>query len=217
MSGNDYLYAGLASLAASLSSPTRLRALHLLFQGAKSIGRLAELLGESEANMAAHMKALRAVGLVTACRQGKYVFQEANRECGLRLFLALRGAGEVLVPAVRLLEQEGGDESASALRAEALEEHVGPRRALLADLRPLDEYEAGHLPGASSVPFASLDARLQELPKRRRILVYCRGKYCPNARRGTLLLRQHGLRAERLQFGVPEWLASGRALVEGSG
>jgi len=213
---NDDLYAELARVAASLSSPTRLRALNLLFQGEKSIDQLAALLGESEANTAAHMKALRAAGLVTARKQGKHVFQGANRESGLRLFLALREAGEALVPALRLIEQEGNDESSSEVTVDELEACVGPRRAVLVDLRPANEFEVGHLPGATSVPLSRLEERLSELPRARRLLVYCRGKYCPNARRGTLTLREAGLRAERLRFGVPEWLASGRGLDVGA-
>ncbi|AKV00255.1 Transcriptional regulator, ArsR family [Labilithrix luteola] len=213
---NDALYTELARVAASLSSPTRLRALNLLFQGEKSIDQLAELLGESEANTAAHMKALRAAGLVTARKQGKHVFQEANRESGLRLFVALREAGEALLPAVRLLEQENDDECSSDVTMAKLDTTIGPRRAALVDLRPAEEYEVGHLPGATSVPFAQLEQRLSELQRKRRLLVYCRGKYCPNARRGTLVLRKAGLQAERLPFGVPEWLASGRALGMGA-
>ena len=213
---NDDLYAELARLAACLSSPTRLRALNLLFQGEKSLDRLAEELGESEANTAAHMKALRAAGLVTARREGKRVFQKADREAGLRLFLALRDAGEALLPAVRLFEQSIDDESTSNVGMENLEETIGPRRAALVDLRPANEYEVGHLPGATSVPFAHFERTLPELPRARRILVYCRGKYCPNARRGTRVLREAGMRAERLRFGVPEWLASGRPLSVGA-
>lgn len=214
---NDDLYAELARVAASLSSPTRLRALNLLFQGEKSIDQLAELLGESEANTAAHMKALRAAGLVTARKQGKHVFQLADRESGLRLFLALREAGEALSPAVRLIEQAGNDDQCtSEVTLGDLEACVGPRRALLIDLRPANEFEVGHLPGATSVPFSSLEEGLSELPRARRLLVYCRGKYCPNARRGTLVLREAGLRAERLRFGVPEWVASGRGLEVGA-
>ena len=213
---NDDLYAELARLAASLSSPTRLRALNLLFQGEMSLDRLAEELGESEAHTAAHMKALRAAGLVTARREGKRVFQKADREAGLRLFLALRDAGEALLPAVRLFEQSIDDESTSNVGMENLEETIGPRRAALVDLRPANEYEVGHLPGATSVPFAHLERTLPELPRARRILVYCRGKYCPNARRGTRVLREAGMRAERLRFGVPEWLASGRPLSVGA-
>lgn len=210
----DVLYAELARLAGGLASPTRLRALHLVFQGEKSIDQLAALLGESTANTAAHMKALRAAGLISARRQGKYVYQQAAHPSVVRLFLALREAGEALAPALRLHDPMD-DDDASPVTLDELEEQTAPRRALLIDLRPAPEYQAGHLPGALSLPLPELDARLPGLPARRRLLVYCRGKYCPDARRGAHQLRHAGLRAERLLFGVPEWCASGRALAVG--
>lgn len=205
-------YSELARLAAALSSPIRLRALNLLFQGEKSIEELATLLGESEANTAAHMKKLREVGLVSARRQGRHVFQRANADEGVRLFLALRDASEALLPAMQLLNQKGLDAYASQVGVDELEAQVRQRRAALLDLRPRGEFEAGHLPGARSLPFAELTDRAGELPRRLRLLVYCRGKHCPNAERGTVWLRGEGLRAERLRFGVPEWIASGRSL-----
>jgi DNA-binding transcriptional ArsR family regulator/rhodanese-related sulfurtransferase len=210
------IYPELARIASALAHPTRLRALNLVFQGEKSIDELATLLGESPANTAAHMKILRDVGLVTARRQGKHVLQAAAAPSTLRLFVALREAGEVTSAAVKLLEKDAGS-TASSVDMGALEDVVGPRRALLVDLRPAEEFDAGHLPGATSLPIDALPARLAELPSRRRILAYCRGKYCPSAQRGTTVMREAGLRAERLAFGVPEWRAAGRALETEAG
>lgn len=216
MSSSATTYAELARVAASLSNPKRLRAFNLLLQRDLCVEELAALLGESEANTAAHLKALRGVGLVMARKAGKRVYQRADRGPGLKLYLALREAGEALSPTLRLLD-EGlrRDESVADLTPAQLEENVGARRAKLLDLRPLSEYEAGHLPGATSLPFAELEARLGELPARRRLFVYCRGKYCPNAERGTQLLREAGYGAKRLAFGVAEWLSGGRALQAG--
>jgi DNA-binding transcriptional ArsR family regulator len=216
MNENEQVYAQLARVAGALSSPVRLRALHLLFQRPRSIEELAKELGASVANTGAHLKALREVGLVTAERRGKYVIQAANGQEPLQLFLSLREAAEALLPAMQLLDRAADDDVRSDLSPETLDATVGPRRAMLADLRPLPEYRAGHLPGAVSIPFDELEARLGELPGRRRILVYCRGKYCPKARRGAELMRGRGLRVERLLFGVPEWLGSGRPLEASS-
>lgn len=212
---NRGLYEELARLAAALASPTRLRALNLILQAPKSIEELAEELGESQANTAAHMKALRGAGLVSAERRGKYVYQRPSHDAVLELFLALRAAGEVLSPHVRLLN-ETPDDTASPVSPADLESIVGERKAVLVDLRPAHEFEAGHIPGARSLPFAELSQRHRELPSRSRILAYCRGRYCPNAKKGVLALRTSGLRAERLRFGVPEWLADGRELAAGS-
>lgn len=124
------------------------------------------------------------------------------------MFMALREAAEGSSAALRL-EAQMYDEATSELSMDALGEVVGPRRAVLVDLRPEEEFAAGHLPGARSLPFAQLDERLRELPSTRRVLAYCRGKYCPNARHGARTMRNAGLRAEQLRFGVPEWRAAG--------
>lgn len=206
------LYEELAKLAAALTSPVRLQALNLLFQTELSIDQLAEALDESPANTAAHMKALRNAGLVTAQRRGKRVFHAAANPHALRLFMALRDAGEALSPAVALLERAQSDEAASTLSIAELHDRPKRRSEIIVDLRPTTEYAAGHLPGAVSVPFDELDDHLAQLGSKRRVFVYCRGKYCPRARLGTQRARAAGVRAERLRFGVPEWVAAGNPL-----
>lgn len=201
-------------MAAALAHPKRLRALNLLFQGEKPVDQLAALLGESAANTAAHLKILRSAGLVTARRDGRRLFQATIEETALPLFMALRDAAERSSAALQL-EAKAAADAVSDVAMETLEAAVGPRRAVLVDLRPDEEFAAGHLPGARSLPFAQLSDRMGELPSGRRVLAYCRGKYCPNARRGTLTMREGGLRAEQLRFGVPEWRAAGFAVEVG--
>lgn len=209
------VYAQLARIASALASPVRLRALNLLFQGSKSIEALSLLLDESEANTAAHMKALRAAGLVTGTRRGKYVYLEPSDDTVLRLFLSLREAGERVNDGIRLLATRD-DEGTSPVSLEDLEPLLSSRRVLLIDLRPESEFTLGHIPGARSAPLAVLEERARGLPARRRILAYCRGKYCAGTEQGVGMLRALGLRAERLRFGVAEWRASGRALSVGA-
>lgn len=212
----DTLFGELAALASALAHPKRLRALNLLLQGPKPIDALAELLEESPANTAAHMKALRAGGLVTATRQGKYVVQHVSDEAVGKLLLCLRCAGERLRPALALLESEQRVHE-SPLTADDLLPLVEAKSVVLVDLRPREEFDVGHLPGARSAPLASIADAARSLPRRRRVLAYCRGKYCPGARHGVIALRNAGLKAEPLAFGVPEWRALGHALEVGEG
>jgi rhodanese-related sulfurtransferase/DNA-binding transcriptional ArsR family regulator len=211
---NETLYEELAKLASALASPVRLRALNLLLQEPKAVEELAAALGESQANTTAHMKALRAAGLVIAERRGKYLYQKPADMVVLRLFLALRSTGEILSPHVRLLN-EAPDDTASSLSPAELEALVEEKKVVLVDLRPAREFKVGHIPGARSLPLDSLPQKAALLPSKRRILAYCRGRYCPNAKRGVHALREAGVRAERLRFGVPEWMADGRQLVSG--
>lgn len=205
---NGELYTGIAQTAAALASPTRLRALNLLFQGPKAIDALAEQLGESHANTAAHMKALRAAGLVSASRQGKYVVQQAVLPEALRVFLALRAAAEQHNPTVRMMLHAQAA-TASTVQPGELSELIAQRKAVVVDLRPELEWRAGHIPGARSLPYDQIAMRAQGLSRRRRVLAYCRGKYCPTASAGVDALRGAGLRAERLAFGIPEWVGQG--------
>lgn len=206
----------LAAIAGALASPVRLRALNLLFQGPRSVEALAEALDESRANAAAHLKTLRGAGLVSAARDGKYALQQISHPVVLDLFMALRRAGEQLSPALRMLDGELEDDAPSPVGLNELEALTSTREVLLVDVRPEPEYVMGHLPHARSLPLGALEVGARELPGAARILVYCRGKYCPGARQGVAELRQRGRRAERLGFGVPEWRAAGRALEGGT-
>src|SRR5690606_31956687 len=203
-------YEPLAAMAQALSSPKRLRAMNFLCQEPKSVEALAALLGESVANTAAHLKPLKAAGLVTAERHGKYVLHEVRDPAALALFMALREAGEALSPALRLARTQSED--VSAVTMDALSAVASERGVTVVDLRPESEYRAGHLPRARSMPLESLDAQLAGLPRRGRLLAYCRGAYCAKAREGVSRMRAAGLRAERLDFGVPEWRAAGLPL-----
>jgi len=201
-------YAGVSLIASALASPTRLRALNLLFQGAKPIDVLAEQLGESHANTAAHLKVLRSAGLVTAQRRGKHVYQQAVEPEALRLFMALRDTAERTHAETRLQTAESA-RTASPVVPQELMEMLATRKALVYDLRPATEYALGHIPGARSLPLDTLPDHAAQLRTRQRVMAYCRGKYCPSALQGVELLRGAGLRAERLAFGVPEWRALG--------
>ena len=210
------VHEGMARLARAMTSPIRLRVLNLIAQGPQPVEALAVAVGESPANTSAHLKVLKDAGLVVASRAGKRVLHALREPAALRLFMALRAAAEGLDPAVeQLARAQAADPAHSALAPEELGGALARGRVWLLDLRPASEYAAGHLPGARSLPAAELPARLASLPRTRRLLTYCRGKYCPTARHSAALMRAAGLRAERLAFGVPEWRAAGLELSPG--
>jgi ArsR family transcriptional regulator len=79
----------------------------------------------------------------------------------------------------------------------------------LIDARPQEEFAAGHLPGAISLPLGELKRRLRELPRDQDIVAYCRGQYCVLSYEAVAELRKQGFKAFRLEDGYPEWKAAG--------
>jgi len=215
----DALYEQFARLGKAVSAPRRLELLDLLCQGPRTVEALAEQGALSVANASKHLQVLRAARLVTAEKRGLHVeYRLADEEVG-RFFLALRGLArsrlaEVEQVATQYFRERG-----------AMEPVDGPellRRAergevTVLDVRPSEEYRAGHLPGALSIPVDELKARLQELPKNRAIVAYCRGPYCVMALEAVELLRTTGREAHRMEEGVLEWRARGWPLESTQG
>lgn len=210
----DQLYDKFARVGQALSSPTRLRMLNLLAQTERSVDDLAARLGESRANTSAHLKVLRQAHLVEGRRDGRRVFYGVAGDQALRLWLALRDMGLAEIPEAREAMRQYASEPAAMgrLDAQALAEKVRRGDVVLIDLRPADEYAAGHLPAARSVPFDELEQRLEDLPRDKELIAYCRGPYCVAAIKGVRALREAGLDARRLYEGVAEWRAAGRRL-----
>lgn len=212
------IFESLASMGQAMGNPQRLRMLSLLSHGPKTVERLAEAIGQSLAATSAHLKVLRAAGLVTAEKRGRYVHCRLAGDGVAALWVALRDLGERLRPEVReAVSRLGGEgDVLCPLDEEAVWEEVRHGRGVLVDLRPDDEFEAGHLPEARHLPFAEIDARAQELPTGRDLLVYCRGPFCLNAIEGVRRLRTLDYPAQRLRFSVPEWRAAGLPVVASS-
>lgn len=207
---NVALLHDIAAVAAALGHPTRLNIANLLAQAEKPVDWLADQAGESLANTSAHLRVLAAAGLVSSERRGRHVFYRLASDRVLHVLVAVRNAAEAVSPAVR--------ETARALTAdlpeiagsgESLMNQVRRGRFALLDLRPPDEYAAGHMPGARSFPFDSLDAQLEALPRTRPLAAYCRGPYCAMAVDGVRRLRGRSLNALRVPFGMAEWRAAG--------
>jgi len=208
----EALYDEFARVAHAMASPKRLRLVNLLCQGPKPVEALAAEIGESIANTSAHLKVLRDARLIEGQRHGRQVLYDVTGDATVGLWMALRRTAEVTSPAVQQIEARHYGADVADISPERLAEELPSSKSILLDLRAVEEYRAGHLPRARSLPFAELDKALSTLPRSRRILAYCRGKYCAMAVRGVTRLRQAGLRAQRLPLGVPEWRALGLPL-----
>ena len=207
-------YAELARIGKALGSPIRLQLLDLLRQGARTVEALAEQAGISVANSSQHLQQMRSARLVSAERKGKHVEYRLSDASVSDAFGTLRELAELLLPEMQRLRRELG-----VLEFAGREEILARVRAgavTLLDVRPAEEFAAGHLPGACSVPLEELPRRLLELPRDREIVAYCRGPYCVMAPRGVALLRRHGFRVRRLEDGVGEWRLAGLPVAAGA-
>lgn len=205
------LYAQLARVAQALASPGRLLILEHVAQGERSVEALAAMTGLSMANASKHLQALRQAGLVTARKEGLRVYYLLAGDDVVALVAALRVVAEHRVAEVdRLvklwLAQRDALEpvAASELLARAKKGLV-----TVLDVRPAEEFAAGHIPGAINVPLDKLEGLLASLPRRKEIIAYCRGPYCLMSFEAVEKLRKGGWHARRLENGFPEWRAAG--------
>lgn len=207
----DAIYEQVSRVGKAVSAPKRLELLDLLCQGPRTVEALAREAALSEANASQHLKVLRAARLVDAEKRGLYVEYRLAADDVSRFFIALRGLAESQLAEVeqvrrQFLDARGGME---AVDGDDLLRRVKKKEVTVIDVRPHDEYRAGHIPGALSLPVGELKARLKELPRRGEIVAYCRGPYCVMAMEAVELLRKKGFTAHRMEQGVADWRARG--------
>lgn len=207
----DAIYEQFARLGKAISAPKRLELLDLLCQGPRTVEALAEQAAISVANASQHLKILRAARLVDAEKKGLYVEYRLADDEVCRFFLVLRGLAEARLAEVnqvarQYFEARGAME---AVEGDELLRRVKSGEVTVLDVRPPEEYRAGHIPGALSIPVGELKARVLELPKNREIVAYCRGPYCVMAVDAVELLRRKGFKARRMEQGVVDWRARG--------
>lgn len=207
----DTLFEQFARIGKALSAPARLELLDLLSQGPRTVEALAGQTSLSVANASRHLQVLRAARLVDAEKRGQFVEYRLASDEVAGVWLSMRRLGERQLAEVEQVtrayfKQRGALEPVAS--GELLR-RVQEGRVTVLDVRPAEEYRAGHLPGALSIPVDELRARLKELPKRQTIVAYCRGPYCVMAVEAVEVLRERGYRAERLELGVPDWRALG--------
>lgn len=214
----DALYAQFARIGHAVSSPKRLEMLDLLSQGEKTVEQLAAQSATPIKNASAHLRALRQARLVDTRRDGTYVYYRLGDEGVTRMLRSLQELGRVRlaeVEQVTSLYLDSRDELDSVTLKE-LRRLLRAGAVTVIDVRPRDEFEAGHIPGALSVPVPELRKRLGEIPKSREVIAYCRGPYCVYSLEAVTMLRKHGYRARRAEQGLPEWRTDGLEVVAGT-
>jgi rhodanese-related sulfurtransferase/biotin operon repressor len=205
------LFASLARVGTALSSPTRIEFLELLAQAERSVEQLARLTGTAVANTSQHLQKLRQAGLIVGRKEGLYVFYRLAGDEVVQMLSAMSRVGEAYVSDVERIVRlyfAAKDELEAVSPKELLDR---ARKGLITvlDVRPPEEFAAGHVPGAINIPIHELEKRIRELPKRREVVAYCRGPYCLMSYDAVSVLRKKGLRARRLEAGMPEWRAAG--------
>lgn len=212
------LFAQFAAIAKSLGHGHRLELLEQVAQGERTVEVLARRTGLSVANASQHLQHLRRAGLLSARRQGKFVFYTLADDGILDVLSALRRVAERNIAEVDRVVRSyfnNLDGLEPVTRKQLLKLIRGGAVTVL-DVRPPDEFALGHVPGAVNVPLRTLKERLGEINPDREIVAYCRGEYCVLSFEAVALLRARGFKARRLEEGLPEWRAAGMPVMTGS-
>lgn len=207
----DSLYAEFARIGKALANPHRLEFLDLLAQREWSVEDLARETALSVANASQHLQVLRAAQLVETRRDGLRMYYRLADEGVYRLLQVIRDLGETRLAEIDRIARTflGNRDEFEPIDAPSLLRRLTDENLIVLDVRPAEEYRAGHLPGARSIPIDELEARLGELSPDKEIVAYCRGPYCVFADEAVELLAAHGYRAQRFTHGFPDWQVAG--------
>jgi len=214
----DALYEQFARIGLAVASPKRIELLDLLSQGEKTVEQLAEQSATAIKNTSAHLRVLRHARLVETRRDGAYVYYRLGDDDVFRFVRDLQALGRGRLAEVEQVARLYIDEpdELEPVTIKELRRRMREGDVTVIDVRPEEEYQAGHIPGALTIPVAQLKRRLAEIPKNREVVAYCRGPYCVFSVEAVGFLRKHGYRARRTKEGFPDWRASGLPIASGS-
>ncbi len=212
------LFEHFARVGKAVGSRPRLLLLDLLAQGEKTVERLAHQAGLTVGNTSAHLKGLRHAALVSTRKEGAHVFYRLAGPDVHEFVRSLQTlASGQLAEAREIIDEYFRDPDVlEPIHSADLLERLGAGEVIVLDVRPPDEYAAGHIPGAISMPVGEIERRFTELPSDGEVVVYCRGPYCGYAVHGVEVLRRLGYRARRLEDGIPDWTLRGLPVVVGT-
>jgi rhodanese-related sulfurtransferase len=213
----DALYEQFARIGKAVANPKRIELLDLLAQGEHCVDDLAQSADMGITNTSNHLQVLRHARLVETRKEGTRVLYRLADEGVLRLYVAIRDLAQMRLAEVDQVVRDYflARDVLEPITREELVERAEHDRIIVLDVRPKHEYEAGHIPGAVSVPLEELQDRLASLHTRTEIVAYCRGPYCVLATEAIQLLRGGGFRARRLKDGMPEWRLAGLPVAVG--
>lgn len=211
------IYEQFARVGKAISNPSRLELLDLLCQGPRTVEVLAKEAGLGFANTSQHLKALREARLVQSEKTGIYVTYRLADKHVCDFFRSLRSLAETRLAEIRDITNQflEGRHLLDTVSREQLVAKVRDGEVTVLDVRPAEEFVAGHLPNALSIPLKELECRLSEVPHGREIVAYCRGPYCVLALDAVEMLRSRGFTAFRLEDGVPDWQDRGLPVAMG--
>ena len=214
----EAIYEQLARIGKAVAAPRRLELLDLLAQAPRTVEALSKQTEMSMANTSQHLRVLRAAGLVDAERNGLYATYRLTTDEVSRFFLALRSLAETRLAEVERVKRQffASSEDLDPMTGKELLRRVRRGEAIVLDVRPAEEYAAGHIAGAVSMPIGDLKRRLGELPRRAVIVAYGRGPYCVFAIEAVKLLNARGFKATRLADGIPDWRGRGLPVEVGA-
>lgn len=212
----DEIYEQFARIGKAFSSASRLELIDLLAQRERTVDELAEETEMSVANTSRHLQVLKGERLVRRRKEGTRAYYRLAGPQVYRAWGAVRTLAEARLAEVEETVRRylSDRDEMEALTPDELEARLERDDVLVLDVRPEEEYEAGHIPGARSIPVDRLEEHLDELPDDRDIVAYCRGPYCVYSDDAVQELREEGHDALRLTEGLPDWLVEGRP-VEG--
>jgi rhodanese-related sulfurtransferase/DNA-binding transcriptional ArsR family regulator len=210
------LFDEFARLAQALANGRRLEIVDVLANGERPVEQLAVETGLSVANASQHLQVLGEVGLVRRRRDGTRIYYDLRDAEVFDMWRNLRNvAAQHRAEISQLADAYLGarDKLEPVTRAELLRRLKRGEDIVVLDVRPTEEFTAGHLPPAISIPLAELRRRLRELPRDKEVVAYCRGPYCAFAHKAVRILQQAGFHARRLEDGLPEWKAAGLPVI----
>ena len=213
----DRLYEAFARTAKAFSSPKRVELLDLVAQGEKTVEALAEASGMGVTNTSAHLQVLARAKLVETRKAGTKVFYRLADDDVAAFVVALRDLARTRLAEVDQVVRDYflARDALEPVGRKELVTRAEEGKVVILDVRPAEEFAAGHIPGALSVPLDELDAALARLPTRAEIVAYCRGPYCVLAPQAVERLRARGYKARRLAEGLPEWRLAGLPVAVG--